>query len=904
MLRRGIREYLRLRPRGAAEVSAQVDEEIELHVELRTQELLAQGVDPVAARAQAEQRFGDVAARRALHDRAARRERRLDMLEQLAGWRQDFAYSARALARDPLPAAVIALTLGLGLGANATVFGMVDQLLLRPPAHVQEPEQVRRAFVTQRSFFGDVTTSGTTSYVAGTVLGELTDVIATTAVYRYAKPRIGRGVAADETWAAWATPSLFRLLGVQPALGRFFTPDEDRPGAAERVAVLEYGYWQAHFGGTPDALGRTLVVGDDEFIIIGVAPRGFTGPELKPARVWLPFSTGFKPRDDWPTTWNATWAQVLVRLQDGATAAQADARATAAFRAAREAAGRKVGDELQVRLLPSTWSNAGTEPPEHAVARWLVAVAVIVLLVACANVVNMLLARTVRRRPELAVRLALGVSRGRLVRLLLSESLLLAFAGGAVALALAALGGGFLRHTLLPDVLWDAALQSRVLLFSAALVLLTGIAVGLLPALRAAGWDVSGLIRSGSAQSGGTRGRVRPLLTALQAAFALVLLVGAAHFVRSLWNVERMDLGIDADRVLSVETGFRSTDGLDDAQRAAVRERQRTFRWDAVERLRARPDVAAATVAASVPMSGGTTSVDMRVPGWDSVPRLPGGGPYGTGVRDGYFETVGTPIVRGRRIGVGDRPDTEHVIVVNETMARTLWPGRDALGQCVHVRDTDDAPCSRVVGIAADARRRSLTEEPAMQYYVPLGQGGIGGGQILVRPAGNATSFIPELRAALHSMEPALDYANIMLLRSTLDGEMRPWRLGATMFLVFGALALVIAGIGLYSVIAYAVAHRRHELGVRIALGAGRWTLVAMIMREGLALVLLGILAGIPLALVAGRRIEALLFHTSTTDVATFAAVAAVLVAIAVAATVIPALRAGRTSPLQAMRAE
>jgi predicted permease len=903
MVRPGIREFFRLRPRNAAEVAAQVDEEIALHVEMRARELMAQGMDRDAALAEAERRFGDIRhARSALHRRAEMRERRLGLAEWLAGWRQDFAYSARALMREPLPAVVVVLTLGLGLGANATVFGMIDQLLLRGPAHVEAPEQVRRAYVTDRSFYGNVVTTAFTGYVTGTILGELTDVFTEVAVYRYGRPRVRLDGEAEETWAAWATPSLFPLLGVRPAVGRFFAPDEDRPGAAARVAVLEYSYWQAHFGGSPDALGRTVVLDNEEYTVIGVAPRGFTGPELRPARLWVPFSTGYSPTPDWPTTWNASWTHVAVRLRDGASVTQADARATAALRNAREAAGLDVSDELSVRLLSPTWASAGTEPPEFAVARWLVAVAVIVLLVACANVVNMLLARGVRRRAEIAVRLALGVSRGRLIRLLLSESLLLAVAGGALALAFAAAGGGFLRSTLLPDVLWNHVLDTRVLLFSAGLVLITGIVVGLLPALRAAGYDVSALIRSGTPQGG--RGRMRPVLTVMQAAFALVLLVGAAHFVRSLWNVHRMDLGIDAARVLTVWSSFRSVADLDEAGRTAMQQRQRSYHTQVLERLRARSDVAAATVASSIPMSGSTMSRTIIVPGWDSLPRLPGGGPYATGVRDGYFETVGTRILRGRGIEVGDSPDSEPVLVVNETMARTLWPDRDALGQCVQMGRGEEVPCSRVVGIAEDTRRRALIEEPAMQYYVPLGQSGISGGEILVRPVGNPTSFIPELRTALLAIEPGLDYVNIRLLHTTLDGEMRPWRLGATMFIVFGALALLIAAIGLYSVIAYGVAQRRHELGVRVALGAGAGTLTGMIMRQGIGLVLLGVIVGVPLALLVGRYIESLLFRTRTTDPLTFLAVAAMLLVIGVAATLIPALRAGRTDPLQAMRVE
>jgi predicted permease len=902
-LRPGICEYFRLRPRGAAQIASEVDEEIALHIELRSQELMAAGLSPEEARAEAERRFGALQrSRLKLQRRAEARERRMNISEWLAGWRQDFRTSARALTREPLLALVIVLTLALGIGANATMFGIIDRLLLRGPAHVVEADGVRRVYVTQRSWEGPVETSAYTGYVVYSLLRERQDLFAGVAAYSRGRGRVGRGETAGEVPLGWATADLFPVLGVQPVLGRFFTADEDRPKQAQRVAVLDHDYWQTEFGGAGDVLGQRITIDDEEFTVIGVAPTGFTGPERAITSVWLPLSAGREPRDDWPTTWNARWLHVVARPQRALPLDLVNEEATRSYRAAAPAA-RRAAAEAKLSLLPLGYGTNGEEPPEVAVTRWLVGVSVIVLLVACANVMNLLLARAVRRRREVAVRLALGISRARLMRLLLSESLLLALAGGAVAILLAYWGGQFLRAALLPDVRWGAPIDSRVMLFSLLAVIATGVTVGLAPALQTRQRDVTATLKATARQGGTSRSGLRTALTVLQAAFSLVLLIGAGLFVRSLWNVHRLELGIDADRVLAVAPVFpasgRSTEAqVSDLQRHAVRQ------VELADRLRAHPVIESVALALGTPLQG-TFGVKLRVPGRDSIPQAPGGGPFITAASPGYFETVGTRIVRGRGIEAGEGSGTAPIVIVSETMARMLWPGEDALSKCLLIGD-DDVPCARVVGIAEDANRFGLRDEPVFQYYIPLGQEKrIYGTQILVRPRRtDAAAFLPELRHRLHALEPGATFFKISVLQQRLDPQIRPWRLGATMFLVFGGLALLIAVVGLYSVVAYGVAQRRTEIGVRMALGARGGTIVGMVLRQGLALVLAGIAIGSALALATGRYLESLLFATSSRDFGTFAAVALTLAVVSVFATVIPALRAGRTDPAEALRAE
>lgn len=822
----------------------------------------------------------------------------------MVGWRQDLVFSARALRREPFLAVVIIATLALGIGANATIFGIVDQLLLRGPAHVAAPHQVMRVYLTAPGPDGSPSTSGTTGYVVSTIL-QGTEQFDDVAVYSHgSSSRVGYGEHAVEIRAGWSTGSMFTLLGVSPALGRFYTAEETQPGQIERLAVLEYSYWQAMYGGRDDVLGQHIVVDDKEYTIVGVAPRGFTGPDFSPVRVWLAGASSFEPTPDWPHTWNASWVRVLVRLKPDVSLERAEAAATTAYRAAAEEANARRAVEASVSLLPPTYTNAGVEPPEIAVARWLVGVTLVVLLIACANVVNLLIARGIRRQRELAVRLALGVTRARLVRLLMSESLLLAAAGGLLALVVVVAGSQFLRNVLLPDVLWDAPLNYRVIAFGSAIVLLTGVLVGLLPAVQAVQQEVTDTLKATS-RGGGTHRRLLGTLTVVQTAFALVLLVGAALFVNSLYSVRSLDLGIEPDRVLVAWPTFTDTPGSPGTDASAERARRADFYRDVIDRLRTRPDVINASIAVSTPMRS-TMSGTLRVQGWDSIPRLPGGGPYRIGVAGGYFETVGTRILRGRGIDDADTRHGDNIAVINDVMAHTLWPGEDALGKCLYIGGSaeEPAPCSQVIGIAQETRRFQLVEDPAMQYYVPLRASAAANGMLLVRTAGRPESLIPELRSTLHGMDATISHVSMSRLGSTLDPHIRPWRLGTTMFLVFGGLALLIAAIGLYSVIAYGVTQRRAELGVRVALGAGNGRIVRMIMRQGLGLVVLGIAIGLPLALLGASHMESMLFETSPTAPATFITVVLILLAVAVMATLIPALRAARTDPNVALRAD
>lgn len=924
MLRPGIRRAFRLALRRRARLRDEVREELEHHLALSIEQLVATGLAPDAARAEALRRLGvaPTAARRRGHglrdvDRqlyaaARRREDRMRVREWIDAAAQDLRYALRSVRRAPGFAVLVVATLALGIGANASMFGIIDRLLLRGPTHVADADRVMRLYLTGTRPGQEAETGSTFPYVTYTDLRDGTRSFSDVAAYTSAAPiSIGRGADIQRFQNQFVTPNLFPLLGVQPALGRFFTEEEDRPPRGEPVVVLGYDAWQTRFGGDPAIIGRSLYVDGTLVTVVGVAPSGFTGPELQPVDLWLPTSfSRASSMPTWPTSRFPAFLHVIARLSPGITPAQANADVTAAHQRAYD--GNRAWEKVaSLSMLPLRFDREGKEPMEVAVSRWLVGMATVVLLIACANVANLLLARALYRRREIAVRLALGVSRTRLVRLLLAEGFVLAVAGGALGLAVAYWGGQLVRVTLLPDVAWGGSpVSTRVLLFTAAATMATGLLVGLMPALRASRPNLTGTLKEGTRQGGGTRSPLRAALTVTQAALSVVLLVGAGLFVHSLWNVRALDLGIDTDRVLAVswtwsQEVFELPSG---AAQDAEQARQTQVRDRALAEIARLPGVKSAAWSIGTPFSS-ILGLGVRVPGRDSIPQLPGAPPFPivSAVSSDYFATAGTSIVHGRGFTPADRAGSEPVTIVNETMARTLWPGEQALGQCLIIGDgaDEDTPCARVVGVAEDARRRQLREDAAMQYYVPLGQERqIGGGMLLIRPRGEPAELVPLLRRELRRLDPSLGYIDAKLLQEAVDPQVRPWRLGATIFAAFGALAMLVAAVGLYSVMSYVAAQRSHEMGVRIALGAQAGDIGWLILARGLGTAAVGIALGILLALAGSRFLEPLLFDTSAQNPTVFGTVATALLAVAVLATLVPAWRATRVDPVVALRAE
>lgn len=910
LIRPGVRRLFRLALHRPDLVERDVDAEIRLHLELRTERLVRAGLSPNEARREALRRFGPVdRARRTLRKSASRRDTTMRVREWIDGLRQDARYAARTLLRERMFAAFVVATLGLGIGANATMFGIVDRLLLRGPEHVRDPERVTRFYVTETPPGMGEFTGSTVGYVTYASLRQRAHSFDGVAGYAVNDAIAGHGRDARSIRAGYATWDFFPLLGVHPQLGRFFGEDDDRASGAEHVVVLSSGLWQRAYGSDRSAVGRTLTIGDEPYTIIGVAPKGFTGAELARVDLWIPMSI-FAARmgDDWATTWSSQWMQVIGRLKPGVTREQASADATAAYRQSYVGTDRTTR-EGRLSVAPLSFNGHAKESAETAISRWLLGVAVIVLLIACSNVGNLLLARATARRREVAVRLALGAGRGRLIRLLFVEGMLLAIAGGGAGLVIAQWSGQFARVVLLPDVEWTTSpVDVRVLVFAAAVALATGVLIALVPALQASRPDLTVALKAGGSE-GSTRGStLRGALTVAQAALSVVLLVGAGLFVRSLANVRALDLGMQPDRVLAVSVSWpRVSEHVSEAELNGERVRRKEFFARAVEQVRHLPGVEHASLALGLPFQS-SYGIPLRVPGRDSLPRLKGGSPRITPVAGDYFATVGTPVLRGRAFTAADRAGGEHVTIVSATMARTLWPAQDAIGKCLII-GADTMPCSRVVGVVADTRRFRLREEPSIHCYVPLGQSGflertLLGQTLLVRPRGDPATMIAPVRRLLLATDPAIVYVDAQPLQQAIDPQVRPWRLGATVFSAFGFLALAVAAVGLYSVISYVVAQRTREIGVRIALGARSSDILGLIVRQGIGTAALGIAIGIVLALVAGRSIEPLLFETSPRNPVVIGIVAIVLLLVAAVASLVPALRAKHIDPMVALRAD
>jgi putative ABC transport system permease protein len=820
---------------------------------------------------------------------------------------QDFRYAVRGLKSRPGFTIGVILTLALGIGANAAMFSVVDRLLLRPPPLLRSPQRVHRVYLASM-YRGKEFKNGSVQYARFADLTRWTTSFDRTAEFTTRELAIGVGTDAHEMTVGAVSASFFACFDAAPVLGRYFTSAEDTTPTGAAVAVLSYGLWQTRYGGSRDVLGETLQVGATLYTIIGVTPRGFAGLwPGKPPAVYVPITAygaesganlGLRG-ENWWQTYHWTWASMLVVRKPAVTVADAEADLTAAYKRSYLAALATsphmppIDVERPRAIAGSVLEERGPNASaETKVATWLTGVASIVWLIACANVANLLLARALHRRREIAVRLALGVSRGRLAVQLLTESLLLALLGGGAGVLVAQWGGTILRTELLRNTAGAGVVADpRSLLFVGIAVLLTGLGTGLAPILQTRRVDLTQDLKAGVREGGVQRSRLRAGLLVFKGALSVVLLIGAGLFVRSLQHVRQVRLGYDPDSVLIVDLNMRGVH-LDSAHAVALR-RQLLAAAQGI------PGVAHVSRRVTMPFWS-TWNEDLHVAGIDSVDRL---GEFDLNpVTTDYFVTMGTRLLRGRGITDQDVVGAPRVMVVSTSMAGALWPGRDPMGLCVRIGG-DTVPCTTVVGVAEDIKSRSLGDDAAFFYYLAADQfhPDMGGLFVRVHAAARARETV---RRALQPLMPGPSYVTVTPVSDAVSGETQSWRLGATLFTVFGLLALVLAAIGLYSVIAYNVARRTHEMGVRVALGAGMRDLVRLVLTEGVVLAGLGVALGTVIALIVGRWVAPLLFEESPRDPAVFVFVAATLLAVALVASLAPARRAGRVDPMQALRSE
>ncbi len=880
-------------------VEQDVDQEIAFHLDEETRRLEARGLSPARARAEAVRQFGDIGSARATMERLDREKR---MQQRRTNWltdlTQDIAYGFRGIRRQPGFAALVVATLGLGVGANVTMFGIVDRILLQPPALLKNPGLTGRVYLRRPNGEGGERIDNNISYRRYLDLQRGSRAFAAMAAFYDDESRvIGSGTDARAATVSLVTATFWGMFDVRPVAGRFFGLDDDQAPAGTPVAVLGHRLWRTRFGGDTAVIGTSVRIGPRPYTIVGIAPPRFSGMSMRDVAAFIPLTAGgFDDFGDrYAATHNLSWVEVVARRRAGEAGPAADADLTRAFRQSRaEEPGILAAEVPQSRaeLAPVLYERGPKAGSDAQVALWLAAVAMVVLLIACANVANLLLSRSAQRRREIAVRLALGAGRRRLFRQLLTESGILALFGGVAGLVLAQVGGGPLRSALIPDVDWSLtpAFDPRLAGFAALAALVTAALTGIAPAWRAGRPEVVAELKSGDRGGDQPRKRLRVGLLVVQAALSVMLLVGAGLFVKSLRNIHRVDLGYDHRRILVATTDLRGTE-LKDYERGDLyrRLRERAGQLAGVERT---------TLSFGIPFWRSNTT-DLFVPGRDSLGGL--GLFYQNIVADGYFETTGTTIQRGRGLTALDRSGPAAVVVVSETLARNIWPNGDPIGQCIKV-DAETAPCSEIVGIAKDVRWGSLGNDDRMQVYQPMRLDDTG--VHFVRVAGDPEQLIEPVRRELQQLMPGNGFVTVRWLETTLAPVLRPWALGAAMFSLFGLLALVVSAVGLYGGIAYSVSQRRHEMGIRAALGAEKADLLRLVVGEGLRVTLLGVAIGAAAALAVGRFLAGLLYGVSPADPTTLAGVAVTTLLVAGLASAIPAWRASRADPNAALRSD
>ncbi|HEV8216526.1 MAG TPA: ABC transporter permease [Gemmatimonadaceae bacterium] len=794
------------------------------------------------------------------------------------------AQAWRTLSRNRMLTVTILATFTLGLGANTALFISVDRLFFQAPPGLAAPSEVRRLLTFSLG-------GGAREYADNTFYEDQPERLA--AAVGDLATLSGYGLDTDtpigeekeKRVAAYAMPGFFRFAGVAAYRGRLFAEEENRNDGFEAVVLLSHSYWRRRFGGADAALGSKLRVDSALFTVIGVLPPRFDGLDLDAVDIWV-------PRRAHPAGGEGQWTatELFARLSNGVSPRAVEARLTTAYREF-DPERLKLSPRLRIELAPvlaarSPLGIGGYLGPRmiSLVAR-LAVVALIVLVIATSNVASLLLMNAIRRRREIAIRVALGASAGRLLRSLVAESVTLAISGGAVALLIASWSGGALRRILLPQVRWSTSvIDGRTIVFTIALAIVAGVVAGTAPASIALRRDLTDALRSGSAESGRPRSAMRTALLVTQTALCLMMLAAAGIFVESLRNANRSARGFDTDRLITFDLFWIP----------------QTTVTDAVSRISGLPGVVAVSQSTDGVRPAGSAPVFFS--NGDSTRWLDG--PFMSYVDSAFARTVGVRIVAGRFISAIDTKATEPVIVVNEAFARLYWPGRDPIGDCIRV-GTRRQPCRRIVGVIANVRW-FLTEPAPRAIYMPLTQAPWPGQAIVVRTQGPAKLATV---ADVHRLVAPLGGSSAfpptpMRLMDRLEPSMRPWRIAAATFLSFGVLALAVAGAGIYGLVGYDVTQRTREFGVRITLGATAASILTLVLSSGARIVGLGLVVGTIVAIGVGRLMASLLFETSPYDPIVLLAAAAILGSAALVASLVPAIRAVRTNPMVALRAE
>lgn len=860
-----------------ADMEAELDDELRFHLEKEVEENVRRGMSPAEARRTALLDFGGVEAVK----EECRDVRGVRPLKDM--W-QDLRYAVRVLLMRPGFTLVAVATLTLGVGAASAIFSVVNSVLLRP-LPFKDAERLVQVWETNLKRGWTRDTISPLNFEDWRTQNRSFESVA---AYEYEGMVLAEGEAPERFVGIRASSDFFRVLGVEPILGRGFLPGEERPGAS-RVAVVSSRLWQSRLGGGADVVGRPLTLNGEAYTVVGVMPPGFEFPS-RGVDLWVPALDLSRPRSD-------HYMYAVARLKPSLTleTAQADIDGVA----------RRLSEQY-----PNTNGNGGVAlVPLHeeivGKARLplllMLGAVGLLMLIACVNVANLLLARASGRQKEIALRAALGASRWRIVRQLLTESVLLGVLGGGfgallsvwlVRLIVTASGGGIPRSQ-------EVAVDARALVFTLAASVLTGLLFGLAPALNFSVPDLNRTLKEGAkGVAGGRRqARAQGALVVSEIALALVLLAGAGLLARSYARLSHVDPGFNADGALTARISLSWSRYKDE-------DRQALFFAQVLERVRALPGVSHAGAVSDLPFSGSRTGQSFDIEGrTNGADDLTPSADYRK-VSPGYFEAMGIALLRGRDFTERDDKSSTPVAVVNEAFARRFFDGGEVLGKRLVYKEGERQVSREVVGVVADLKHESLAGEGAPEVYVPFMQRPNSWMFLAVRGGGDMTALAGSVRAAAREVDPGEPVYGVLTMRQRLDQSLAPQRFNASLLVAFASAATLLAAVGIFGVLSFQIAQRRHEIGIRMALGARASDVLKLVVGRGLRLVLTGVVIGLTVSLALTRLMTSLLFGVSATDPATLVTISLGLIGVSMLAVYLPARRATKVDPLIALRYE